>query len=80
MVMAISFRSLMPHGAPPRTAAVSVPDPEAGVSQPTSPPEAPGLAQASLDQSLVGITVLSLHLDVHRFALCPPGISDGYEV
>ena len=59
MVMATSFRRLRPHGAPPRTAAVGVPDPEAGLSQPTSPPETPGHAQASLDRSLVGSLLLS---------------------
>ena len=59
MVMATSFRRLRPHGAPPRTAAISVPDPTAGLSQPTSPAETPGHAQASLDWSLVGLLLLS---------------------
>ena len=59
VVMATSFRRLRPHGAPPRTAAISVPDPVAGLSQPTSPAETPGHAQASLDWSLVGLLLLS---------------------
>ena len=42
-----------------RTDTLSAPDPEAGHSQPTPPPETPGHSLASLGQSFVGSLLLS---------------------
>ena len=47
----------MPHTTPPRTAAVSVPDPSAGDCLPMPPQETLRQSQAGLAQSLMGITV-----------------------
>ena len=47
------------HATASRTVVVSAPDPAAGHCGPTSLPETPGHAQASLAQSLVGPLLLS---------------------
>ena len=52
-------KGLMPPCTTPRTAAVSVPDPAAGHSQPTPQLETPEYSQASLVQSLVRSPLLS---------------------
>ena len=53
----------------------SAPDPLAGHRRATPPPETPGHAQASLDQSLVGLLlVFSWVLVLTRFSLCFPSI------
>ena len=53
-IMAISFK--MSHAC---TAVLSAPDPAAGHSSPTAPPETPGHSRASVVQSLVVSLLLS---------------------
>ena len=54
--VATTFKCLCQHVKAPRTVVVSAPDPEAGHCQLTPSPESPGLSQASLAQSLLGVT------------------------
>ena len=48
----------------------SAPDPLAGHRRATPPPETPGHAQASLDQSLVGLLLVSLGFWCSQGSLC----------
>ena len=70
-VMKIMVTSFKKSHAP--TAALSAPNPATGHCQPTPLPETPGHSQASLSQSLVGVTApFSWFLVCTRFCLCPP--------
>ena len=62
---------LLKKGSPPRTAAVSAPDPAAGHCQPLPPPETPRHTQEGLVSC--GITAPFSWVLVHtRFCSCPP--------
>ena len=63
------------HAGPPKTGIVSAPDPAAGHCQLMPLPQTPKHTQASLAQSLVGVTAPFSWVLVHtRFCLCPPRV------
>ena len=57
-VRVTSSKRSCPLAAPPRTVAVSAPDPEAGHGQPMPPPETLKHSQARMAQSFVGSLLL----------------------